>query len=416
MTRNALLAGGDGRRLLAAQLCDSLASGLCAVALPWLVLDSGGGSGVAGLVFAATNLPFVVFGLSAGVTADRRSRRRVMASGHLLQASCACIVPLWALTAPVPAWLALASAFGVGTGRAYADAAAFGAVAELVGTAAFVEGQAALSTAWSIGLVLGPLAGGALIALVGAAQAITLAGAVFAAATVLAVSIRRPLVPPPAPQRISTGAAMREGIDVLLHTPILRLLTLVAVAWWLVFAGAEALIVPFLRGPLALTSHQAGWVLGAGAGVGVLTGPLVGLAVGRVGGIRLVALAIALSGAATTLFALSDGFWSALASWAIVSLASWLAITSLIGERQRHASPRLQARVGMTGRVVTIAAMTLGTVVASWLSAAIGLRELYLLFGIGGLAVATVAVPLLLRAPGARRAGASGGGAGVELP
>ena len=51
--RNVLLASADGRRLLAAQLLDALGAGVSQVALPWLVLDRGGGPALAGLVFAA---------------------------------------------------------------------------------------------------------------------------------------------------------------------------------------------------------------------------------------------------------------------------------------------------------------------------------------------------------------------------
>ena len=43
-----LLQSGDGRRLLAAQLFDSLGAGVGLVALPWLVLDAGGDASTAG--------------------------------------------------------------------------------------------------------------------------------------------------------------------------------------------------------------------------------------------------------------------------------------------------------------------------------------------------------------------------------
>ena len=46
---------------------------------------------------------FVIFGLPAGVTGDRRSRRSLMQGAHAAQALCAAIVPLWALGAHPPA-------------------------------------------------------------------------------------------------------------------------------------------------------------------------------------------------------------------------------------------------------------------------------------------------------------------------
>ena len=71
-----LLESSDGRRLLAAQLFDSLGAGVGLVALPWLVLDAGGDASTAGLVAVFGLVPYVLFGLFAGVTGDRRSRRR----------------------------------------------------------------------------------------------------------------------------------------------------------------------------------------------------------------------------------------------------------------------------------------------------------------------------------------------------
>jgi len=47
-----LLESGDGRRLLAAQLFDSVGAGIGLVALPWIVLDAGGDASTAGLVAA----------------------------------------------------------------------------------------------------------------------------------------------------------------------------------------------------------------------------------------------------------------------------------------------------------------------------------------------------------------------------
>ena len=92
-----LLQSGDGRRLLAAQLFDSLGAGVGLVALPWLVLDAGGDASTAGLVAVFGLVPYVLFGLFAGVTGDRRSRRRVIIAAHSTQTVCALAVPLWAI-------------------------------------------------------------------------------------------------------------------------------------------------------------------------------------------------------------------------------------------------------------------------------------------------------------------------------
>ncbi len=77
------------------------------MALPWLVLDAGGSASTAGLVAVFALVPYVLFGLFAGVTGDRRSRKRVIVTAHATQTACALVVPLWAITGATPEWLVL---------------------------------------------------------------------------------------------------------------------------------------------------------------------------------------------------------------------------------------------------------------------------------------------------------------------
>lgn len=398
---NPLLQTGDGRLLAGAQFCDHFGIGLAFVALPWIVLDGGGGPALAGLVFAVGTLPYVLFGLFAGVTGDRRSRKRVMVAAHALQMVFAAVVPIWALAGHPPVALVLASAFAVGAGRTYADAASFGAVAELVGAANFVRGQAVLSTGWAAGSILGPFLGGVLIAAFGAAAAVTAESALFALAALLVWRIRRPLLAPAQEAGERVRDAAREGIAVILRTPLLRLLTSVQLLWYLSVIGALALIVPFLREELSLSARETGWILGAGAFTGVSAGFVVGVLERRYGGLRVIAASVALSAAAAGALAGVPGFWSALAAYAVLDFSIWISVTALIGERQRLAPDHLQARVGITGRAIALGSMTAGSLIASGLAVVVPLRALYLGVGLTALAIALWAVPALLRQAGA---------------
>jgi MFS family permease len=394
---NPLLRTGDGRLLAGAQFCDHFGIGLAFVALPWLVLDGGGGAALAGLVFAVGTLPYVLFGLLAGVTGDRRSRKRVMVAAHALQTVCAAVVPLWALAAQPPVGVVILSAFAVGAGRTYADAAAFGAVADLVGSANFVRGQAVLSTGWAAGTILGPFLGGVLIAAFGAAAAVTAESVLFAFAALLVWRIRRPLAAPAQEAGVRVRDAAREGIAVILRTPLLRLLTSVQLLWYLSVIGAHALIVPFLRGDLDLDARETGWILGAGAIMGVSAGFVVGLLERRFGGLRVIAASIAVSALAAGGLAGAPEFWSALVAYAVLDFAIWVSVTAIIGERQRLAPDHLQARVGITGRAIALGSMTVGSLVASGLAVFVPLRALYLGVGLTALVISAWAIPALLR-------------------
>jgi MFS family permease len=406
--RNALVRERDGRLLVAAQLSDHLAVGLAGVALPWLVLDAGGGPALAGLVFAAGTLPYVLFGLLAGVTGDRRSRKRVMSTAHVLQAASAAVLPLAALAGEPPPLLVLAIAFAVGTGRVYADAASFGAVADMVGPAKFVEAQAALSTAWAAGSIAGPFLAGVLIASFGAVKAVAVESCVLGAAALLVWSIRRPLLAPRRDESERIGDAVREGLAVIRRVPLLRLLTAVQFVWYLLVIGGLSLLVPFLREELELGAREAGWILGVGAAMGLAGGVIVGTLQRRFGGVRVVSAGIVASGAGTVALSISPEFWTALLSSALTTLAVWMSVTTLIGERQRHAPPNLQGRVGITGRAIAFGSMTVGSLVVSALAGVVPLRVVFLGVGLATLAVSAWAVPALLR-----RENAAGG---EELP
>ena len=397
-TSEGLLQNGDGRRLLAAQLFDSVGAGVGLVVLPWLVLDAGGDASTAGLVAVFGLVPYVLFGLFAGVTGDRRSRRRVIIAAHSTQTICALAVPLWAIWGSTPEWLVLAVAFAVGIARTFADAAAFGAIAQIVGPAQFGRAQGLLSTVWATGMVSGPALGGQLIAAVGPSRAIAVQCAAFALAAVCAIAIRHPLRPP-TPNSGGLREAMREGIDVIRDTPVVRRITVATIFWNLAFYGSEALVVPFLRDVIELDGQHVGWVLGLGSLIGIATGPVILWLEGRTSAAAVIVTGIVVSGLAVLALAASTVFWEVLVVWIVLSLAQWVSFTTAIGERQRHAPAHLQARVGITGRAIAIASMTAGATGASLLANVVELRTLYVGMGIATLLVAAVLGPRLLRAP-----------------
>ena len=69
-----------------------------------------------------------------------------------------------------------------------------------------------------------------------------------------------------------------------------------------------------------------------------------------------------------------------------------------IGERQRRAPAHLQARVGISGRMLMTFSMTLGALAASAAAHVVSLRAIYVAMGVATLLVGVAATPLLRRA------------------
>lgn len=394
---NAMLQTRDGRLFLSAQSLDAMATGVAQVALPWLVLDATGSEAQAGLVFMLGVAPYVVFGLPAGVVADRFRRQTVIWMAHAFQAVMAVIVPLWAIAGTPPIAVVAATAFLIGSARAFSDAGAFGAVASLVGREHFSSGQALLAASWSIGFVVGPAIGGALIGLVGAAATLGVQAVAFAVAAVLILFVKASF----GDRVANAGGVMNgawAGVRYLFDDPLLRTLTGVGTLWNLAAAGSWALAVPLLREEIGLSAHQAGAALAAGALAGIAAAPILHRIERRWRGPQLYVAAIFASAPPMAALGLAGGFYGALVAMVLVNLIDWIVMSVFIGERQRRAPEDMQARVGISGRMVMTASMTVGTTLASGLVSFMTLQELFVAMAVATFLVGVLAVPLVRRA------------------
>jgi len=390
---NPILAVRDGRLFLAAQGLDSLAIGVASVALPWLVLQSGGTQAQAGLVYSLTVLPYVLFGLTAGSLGDRFSRRTVMLCGHATQAACSAVIPLWTIAGTPPVGVVLAIAFAVGSGRVFADAAAFGAVAMIVGPERFAEGQGMVSAAWSIGMFAGPALGGALVSAVGPARALGAEAAALALAAVLVGAVRTSF----AQDDEDTAGSVRDGLRFIVHNHGIAIYTLVIVAWNLVASGAYALLVPLLRDGVGLSSGAVGTILAVGS-IAAFGGSVGAATVSRrFGAAAVFCFCVFTAAAATAVLGVAGGFAVALIGVLAYLLVEGVVTVVAIGERQRRAPQRLQGRVGIAGRMTALGAMAGGSALASALTGAVGITDLFIGMGVASALVGAVAAPLLLR-------------------
>jgi predicted MFS family arabinose efflux permease len=390
---NVLLSTADGRRFLIAQLMDSLGAGLSFVVLPWLVLDAGGTASEAGLAFLVGTIPYVLLGLPAGDVGDRHQRRRVMELGVMAQLGAAVVIPAIVLVGADPHRLPLAliyaTGLGVTAGRVFVDAAAFGAVSRLVGEGNFVEGQAGLSFVWSLGLLVGPAIGGALIGLLGASEALWVQAAGFALAWALIATMKVDLGPGERSTMDSGGVT--AGLMLVVRDPMLRMLTTVGMAWNLVVNMMYALIVVFARGELHADGPATGWMLAIGGGAGVLGGLAAPIVHRRLGAGPALRVALLGSGAGAVALALAGDVVTGTVGFSLLEAFGLLFITLLIGERQNRAGLHEQARVGITGRMAALLAATVGGLVASVLVSHMAASSVYVFAAAGTVGVALIA-------------------------
>ncbi len=396
MIQNPLLRSPDGRRYLIAQLMDAIGGGLALVALPWLVLDAGGSRSLAGAAYLMGTVPYVLLGLPAGSAGDRWPRRRTMIVATCVQAAAAAVLPIVVATGrPVrelPLALVFAAGLSVAAGRVFVDAAAFGAISRMVGSGHFVEGQAALSLVWSLGFLVGPALGGALIGLVGPVQALWVQTGGFVVAAVLFAGIRTDLGPDPAERPIGRA---QSGLALVARNPVLRRLTAVGMAWNLVVNLFYSLIVVYARVQLHAGGSAAGRMLALGGLTGLAGGWAAPSLRRRLGASRALRGALVANAFAAAALALAGGIVGATLAFGAMEGTAILFITMLIGERQVRAAPSEQSRVGITGRMSALLAASAGALVASLMVARWSPSQVFELAAVLTAAVAIVSLRAL---------------------
>jgi MFS family permease len=265
----ALVRHREVRAVLGAQVVSVLGDQLARVALAVAVFDRSGSPLLSGLAVAATYLPWVVGGPLLVALADRMPRRRVLVSADLVRAG---VVAL--LAVPGVPVLGLVALLAVAELAAPVASAASAAVLPelLPDEDEYVLGAGVATSIGEVGQVLGYVAGGALLLVMGTSGAFLVDAATFVLSALLLT--RLSARPAPAPEgRESLVAETLAGIRAVTGSPRLRVL--VPLAW----LGCAASAVPeALAAPYAAELHTGkpavGWLLAA-VPVGVVGGNLL---------------------------------------------------------------------------------------------------------------------------------------------
>jgi predicted MFS family arabinose efflux permease len=182
--------------------------------------------------------------------------------------------------------------------------------------------------------------------------------------------------------REPAGRMMKEGLDAIWQTPRVRAYTWVSIGWNLGAAMSAALIVPLLRDALGLSSLQAGLVLGVGAAMGLIVPVFLGRLVAARGPGDVTAGLTLLSVGSILATAAAPGFLTVLVSNAVRSFSDFGILSTVIGERQKGVPDRLQARVGITGRMIAVCAIAGGGLIGSVLADVVGVRGVFVISGL----------------------------------
>lgn len=336
------------RLLWSGQLVSQAGTALRYVAIPYQIYLLTGSSFAVGLIGLFSALPLIAFSLFGGVIADRVDRRR------LLVATQACL-------AIVSAALAISTALGVvsvpllyaltaiGAGFGALDQPARSALApSLVERRQIPAAMALNQMVWRIGTIVGPAAGGVIIAAFGLAFAYWVDVATFVIAIVALALMRLPRHIP-ALEHPHLLRSLQEGWSFLLARPLI--LAPMGLDFAVNLFGATRALMPYFADQVFGVGPQGLGLLYAAPGIGATVLLLTSgwtSAVQRKG--LGILIAIGVYGLANLAFAFVPSSMFLLA-WALLALAEAGDSASVIF---RHTVLQMETPDALRGRLSSI--------------------------------------------------------------
>ncbi|WHT19678.1 MFS transporter [Crossiella sp. CA-258035] len=350
----------DFRRYLAARVISVAGSRVTLVAMPILVYQITGSAAWSAAMAAAETLPYLLFGLFAGVLADRLDRRWLMVAADLLNATLLVSIPVtWALGGLTVEHVVVAG-FLSQTLFVVFDAANFGALPTLVGKDRTTSAYATVSGMTTVvEMVVPPLATLA-VTLLSPAPMLTVDVLSYAVSALLLRAIVRPLSAPDRAGRPRSLADIRTdvrgGLAFLWRHPTVRTLTLVGATHSAAGGAWVAMLLPWAdrslgvppSGDPRLAVLTSCWGVGA-----LLAAKLVPVLSRRLGPARLALRALP----ASLLCGLLVVFSSHWLLGAVAAVAWGTAYTTVVINaitfRQQVTPDELQGRVNTTARMLS---------------------------------------------------------------
>jgi MFS family permease len=364
------------------------------IALAWLVVELTHSPVALGILAFCRFGPFTIFGLFAGVLADRFDNRRLVMT---TQAAAMCVsiaLAILALTDSATVWAAYALAFLGGTTFVFDAPGRHAMTFQLVGRDELPNAVALNASLFNASRTVGPAIAGVVIAVAGVGVCFVInAFSFLAVLTALAMMrkeelhpVEREETPPPLLRSI------RDGIGYVRRSPRVRLL-IGAVAVISLISLNFNVLLPVLASETLDVGPEGFGILTAAFGLGALGGALLSAALSRaswkllvlgMGGFGIAQLALApqktLVVACVLLFA------------AGISFTLWMSNTQSI--LQLTSPDHMRGRVLSLWLFAFAGSAPLGGLVAGWLTDIGGTA---LSFTVGGIASLMVAGVMLAR-------------------
>jgi MFS family permease len=263
----------DYRLLWLGQLCTSMGQWMDQVCRGWLIYELTGSPLLLGAVTACRAIPLLLFGIAAGVVADRYGKKAQLVIAQIGNAAINLLLAVLVTTHQVAVWHIFATALVAGTLQAFQQPARNALISDLVGERHILNAVALNSAVLNLSRSLGPAIAGFLIAQVGADGSYYVQALVYAVATLWTVQMHLPASADADRDRHhgSLWAGLREGFDFVGEHRELKIVLILALAPLLLGQPYGNLMPVFAKDVLKVGSQGLGLLLAA-PGVGAVLG------------------------------------------------------------------------------------------------------------------------------------------------
>ncbi len=390
----AALSHRDFRLFWSSQLFSLIGTWMQVVAQDWLVLELTNSPFILGVVSALQFLPTLILSILGGVVADRLPRRRLLLFTQSSAMTLAFVLGILTLTGTVQIGHVMALALLLGTVNALDMPTRQAFVVELVGREDLQNAIALNSAAFNSARLVGPAVAGLAIGWVGLAGCFFLNGFSFLAVIGVLLTIRAgSRAVARGVQASSVAADLREGLEYVVHTPIVRFIILMVAV-----VGTFGLNMSVLIPVLARISLQVGpegyGLLSSAMGIGALSAALLLASLGRIPRRRAYLASAGGLGILQMLLLGVHQYWLALLILVGIGF-SMIFFTTLSNTVLQTSTPDgLRGRVMSVYTTVFVGTTPLGSLFAGTIAEMWGVGMAFFACGLSALLMALVGIPL----------------------
>ena len=337
--------GSGFRWLLSSSWVSNLGDGIALAAGPLLVASQTGDPLLVALAGLLQRLPWLLFGLYAGVIADRHDRRLIVVAVNVARAAVLAVLALSIVTDVVGVGIVLAAMFLLGTAETFADITTGTLLPMLVDTRDLGVANARINVGLiTLNQLVGPPLGAFLFAAgmvwPSIAQAITCAGGAVLMSRIAVAAVERTGEPS------HLRAEIVEGVRWLWHHPPIRTLTLTVVFFNVTFGAAISVLVLYAERRLDAGPVAYGLLATASAVGGVIGSTAYGWLERNVGMANIMRAGLIIETLTHLTLATTQTLGVALAIFVVFGMheAAWG--TTVTTVRQRSVPTELQGRIG----------------------------------------------------------------------